>query len=691
MVQAAVPEIQEMTIGEAVNARTAALPGFHALGPPDLVHLTKVHARTNVQEAGTYHYVTGIDTSSASIAAYLNTLTYSYAPGEGQIWFGKHQNWKIQTGVYCCYNALSRVDLRVRVHIPGSVEAFVIDERGEKHKANEQIMLETYVCSVIRGILFADDEDYNITAYRRFNPIATREAEEKFVDAFSKLVTKGWQLGSQLEVQVPTLLSNNLITTFFKYLDMTGRYTEGVNLLEKLRSKEPDFAALLARVFLDMDEEVKAVQLLHDSIKIAPRDPNLLDVQSRFCMSKNRLDYALATAKRAVSSAPSEFGPWARLVKVYIEQRDFQSALLTLNSCPMFPYHNTDLHRMPVAHRVHLPFATEGVLPKIMDDLPGEKESLSVDPELARLPAASLRGTFAKAYELLVEISHDIGWDMLLKYRAKVFIMEEEYRTIKSDNAGKQKKNHSRADSDASRTAVNGFAASQPGSVADDGESQDETVASPEPDVVKPEQSVDAELVKGSEEHHGSSAISEPTDMSTPFKSKRLCERWLDNLFMVMYEDMRVYTLWRAESGHFKSQQLPYSKSLREWEILGALANRLKHTEEASEAFTEALNVRISSKSLKGLLDIYTEKGEPINILNTAVQLTSYEHRWYKEFSPSLIIAIKKLVQKEGSQKLRNMIHGSDYPASVIDLMDDYFELARQFRWLGYEDDDDAK
>ncbi|KAK9381438.1 Chs5p-Arf1p-binding proteins-domain-containing protein [Kockiozyma suomiensis] len=683
MVQTAVPEIQEIEIGEAVNARTQALSSFHSLGPPDLVHLTKVHARTGVKEAGTYHYVTGIDPSSASIAAYMNTLTY--APGEGQIWFGKVQHWNIQTGVYCCYNSLSRVDLRVRVHIPGSVEAFVIDERGEKHPVTEQLMLETYICSVIRAFLFADDDDYNITAYRRFNPIPNREAEEKFLEAASKMFSRGWQFGSELEVQVPTLISNNLTAAFFKYLDLTKSYDAGVNLLEKLREKDFDFSALLARCYLEMDEEVKAVQLLHEGVQESHRDPNLLDLQTKFCMTKGRLDFAVATAKRAVDSAPSEFAPWARLVKVYIEQQDFQSALLTLNSCPMFPYQNVDLHRMPVAQRVHLPIPAEGIIQEIVDDaVAGEGETTTVDPALARLPASSLRGTFAKAYDLLVEIVHETGWDMLLKYRSKVFIMEEEYRSLKTETSSLKKlNNHSRADSDASNVAVNGRESSAD---VDDEEGL--------PNIVKPESSVDAELVKGSEDgHHTTSAAASAKDdkSSTTFRSKRLCERWLDNLFMVMYEDMRVYTLWRAESAHYKAQQLAYKKSLREWEILGALAVRMRHTEEAAEAYNLALDIRFSAKALKGLMEIYVEKKEPINVLHAAIKLTSYDHRWFKEFSPLLIKAMQGLVQEEGSQKLRNMIQGSDYSASVAEMMDVYFDIAKQFHWPGYEEDDDGR
>ncbi|KAK9460158.1 Chs5p-Arf1p-binding proteins-domain-containing protein [Lipomyces oligophaga] len=703
MVAPAVPEIQEIEIGEAVSARTAALASFHSLGPPDLVHLTKVHARTGVKEASTYHYVTGIDPSSASVAAYLNTLTY--APGEGQIWFGKVQHWDIQSGVYCCYNSISRVDLRVRVHIPGSVEAFVIDERGEKHPLTDQLMLETYVCSVIRALIYADNDDYNITAYRRFNPISSPEEEERFLDAASKMFSRGWQFGSDVDVQVPTLLSNNLTTVFFKYLELTGRYTQGVNLLEKLRANEPDFDALLARAYLDMDEEVKAVDFLHQSIAASPRDPNLLEIQTRFCSTKGRLDFALATAKRAVDSAPSEFGPWARLVKVYIEMQDFKSALLTLNSCPMFPYQSVDLHRMPVAQRVHLPIAAEGVMQDIIDDaVAGEGEPTTVDPALARLPASSLRGTFSKAYDMLVEIVHEIGWDVLLKYRSEVFIMEEEYRNLKTETSSiKKVSNHNRADSNASRVAVNGrpsTVGTPEVAVGEEGENAGTTTVV-SADISKPESSIDAEIVKGSEDHHhGSSLLSAAdgeaatevvgTEPST-FRSKRLCERWLDNLFMVMYEDMRVYTLWRAEWQHYKAQNLAYRKSLREWEILGELALRMKHEPESSEAFGQALEIRFSARALRGLLQIYEKHNDFINMLHATIKLSSYNHRWYKEYSPMLILAMKKLVYEEGSQKLRNMIQGSDYSSSVVELMDEYFELARTFRWPGYEDDEDGK
>jgi Chs5-Arf1p-binding protein BUD7/BCH1 len=46
---------------------------------------------------------------------------------------------------------------------------------------------------------------------------------------------------------------------------------------------------------------------------------------------------------------------------------------------------------------------------------------------------------------------------------------------------------------------------------------------------------------------------------------------------MVLYEDLRVYTLWRAEWEHFQKQQLVFHKLNAEWEMLGDLAQRLCH------------------------------------------------------------------------------------------------------------------
>jgi hypothetical protein len=44
---------------------------------------------------------------------------------------------------------------------------------------------------------------------------------------------------------------------------------------------------------------------------------------------------------------------------------------------------------------------------------------------------------------------------------------------------------------------------------------------------------------------------------------------------MAYLQDLRVYTLWRAEWEHFMKQQLQFHKQNNEWEMLGELALRL--------------------------------------------------------------------------------------------------------------------
>jgi hypothetical protein len=53
--------------------------------------------------------------------------------------------------------------------------------------------------------------------------------------------------------------------------------------------------------------------------------------------------------------------------------------------------------------------------------------------------------------------------------------------------------------------------------------------------------------------------------------------RFVPLLYGVNEQDLRVYTLWRAEWEHFTKQQLKFHKQNNEWEMLGELALRLQH------------------------------------------------------------------------------------------------------------------
>ena len=156
------------------------------------------------------------------------------------------------------------------VKIPGGVKAYVIDPRGERYAPNYtypcapyvassrhedptlEMWQETYLSAILRAILYADDPNYALQGYRKLEPISTTEAELRFLQTAEALFTKGWQLGSEPEIQVATIVSNHLTSGVMKYFGDSFRYDQAANLFEKMVVREPEVASLLARSYVGM-------------------------------------------------------------------------------------------------------------------------------------------------------------------------------------------------------------------------------------------------------------------------------------------------------------------------------------------------------------------------------------------------------------------------------------------------------
>jgi hypothetical protein len=69
-------------------------------------------------------------------------------------------------------------------------------------------------------------------------------------EAFTRRI--GWQVGSDPEIQVATVVSNHLTAGIMKYFGDSGRYQQVANLYEKLVVKEPEVSSLLARSYIGM-------------------------------------------------------------------------------------------------------------------------------------------------------------------------------------------------------------------------------------------------------------------------------------------------------------------------------------------------------------------------------------------------------------------------------------------------------
>ena len=152
---------------------------------------------------------------------------------------------------------------------------------------------------------------------------------------------------------------------------------------------------------------------------------------------------------------------------------------------------------------------------------------------------------------------------------------------------------------------------------------------------------------------------------------------------MVLYEDLRIYTIWRTEIAQYRAQQMQYKKSAEEWEILGALASRLHHQVEAVEAYRQCLTIRFSPKALNGILAEYERERNTRDTVAAVIRLVTWQYRWYSEFSPELLHTIRTLIEDEGAVKIRSIIQATSLPQNVLDLTHHYAALCAAFRSSG--------
>lgn len=777
--QGSIPEVKEDVIGYALNERKQKISQFQDLGPPDLITLVKyvpsanstanakdktshLHGKTVTitesaaqivgsqnnknnsttdespitdlhsinqlkGEIGTFFYSLGADTSDpTSIAIYLKTIadTISEQP---QAWFGKNKAFHVARISFSTFNTFRKCDVNVVVHIPGTLQTYILDINGEQvqltpgSELHELIWAETFFSGVVRSLMLMKDnaeesEVQNLVETLIIDPLKSGQIDSisnTFINLFPKVYEKGALLGAPCQVTNVTRTNNYLVETLIEVVRLTKNVDKCREMLEKLSMKFPEVVVILARVLMTNDLEIDAIQLINKTLEAPSMDLNnpfkldytadLLCIQSEFLLEMKQ-DYELAkdVAKNACNFSPSEFKPWYLLAKSYIKLNDIENALLTLNACPMAPLKEkyTLKRVVPIQSdaNLHLPLPVDVVLEEVSALNPQDiqKEHRLADPALVNLAAANLKSTFQLAYKLLTEIVQITGWEALLKYRSNIFVMEEEYQGSSDNNSNSN-------ENDKESTTTPAVTNPEESNIAEATNNTEKTDSLPE--AFSNEGSENGQTATNGDEiskHvtigeniviNGDENIAEKRHQN--LRSKRLCERWLDNLFMLLYEDLKTYTLWQTEQLYFEAQNTKYNKLTVEWELFGLCARRLGHYPEAARAFQQGLSQRFSSDSARKLLEYYMEEIKRVkqDSMNPSLELTSsqivsklddldkriidlcvkiccWNHRWYIEFSTKLIDSLALVVQDMGLTKVSNEI-SSRYPESVHTLMND--------------------
>ena len=632
-------------------------------------------------EVGTFLYCVGADTSDpTSIAVFLKNLADAIAE-QPQVWFGKRKAYRVARIRYAAWNAFRKCDIEVVVHMPGAVQSYILDTRGEvlpvPAEERDLVWAETFVCGVVRALTVLadnreDGEVNNVVETRILNPLMAGDlgdVAERFIGVFPLVYANGAILGAPCDVASPTRSNNYLCETLLHVARLTRNFEHARSMLEQLRNDFPEVVVVLARLLLQADLEIDAIALIHDDLVATSRRRStctyrseLLCVQAQFLLDRKH-DAAAAQrlAQAAVDCAPSEFRPWHLLVKSYIELGDIENALLTLNGCPVAPHRDAYVFKRIVgvsqdSANLHLPLPMDVVLDEVTAlnsrDIINEHKSIS--PALMNLPAAAIKANARTRYHLLTAIARKTGWEALLKYRSKLFVMEEEYQVATTPPAEPIQKSTTN------------------GTTKESISEEDTASASPVKDGIR---------------------------------AKRLCERWLDSLFMVLYEDLKAYTLWQAEQLHFEAQNTQYSKSTTEWELLGSCALRLGHYDQATFAFETGLRLRFSAESCRKLLQIYLHERDRIKnatdlsssqvmaavleydnkLIDLCVKIACWNHRWYSEFSVLLLDTLGVVLHDMGITKLSNEI-ASRFPETVVQLAQkNILDFYSKCTHLGYD------
>jgi len=445
------PELMELTIGESMKARTNNIDKIFELGPPDLCYILKNNNKINANESS-YHFVLGINaSSSASLATYINKLVNSVET-KGNSWLPL-SSWKISNGIYCCYNVFSKVDIRVEVQIPGSVNSFMIDSEKKRCPiSREDLWIETYVSSILRAILY--DEDYikngsdnfdMLSGIKRVNVFENEEDENEFLRAARIIYDTGkYNLGHNDEAANPTICNNYLTEAIIKYFTSVKKYDKIIEFFQDIyKNINPEIGSVIAKLYFDSNRGIEGIVTLHKTIQGGAQSYELYIAQANFLREKKRFKEALAVANKAIILSIKEFYPWELLANLYIDLGEYEKALQALNSCPMFNNKKKDLSgknfssplKKRIPHNENIPTISHSELHALNvlysieeSDEKIEEKYKDVHPDFIKLPGNRLRGTFRRAYNILIRILNNVGWDNLLQYRSKVFIMEEEYK-----------------------------------------------------------------------------------------------------------------------------------------------------------------------------------------------------------------------------------------------------------------------
>eukprot|EP00834_Sanchytrium_tribonematis_P004549 NODE_230_length_12188_cov_0.969890.p3 type:complete len:477 gc:universal NODE_230_length_12188_cov_0.969890:3895-2465(-) len=424
----------EGRIGESLLVRSQFISSFKQLGPPDHMHIINSDKdvmagdKTDGYKQSCFLHLVGLDNSSvssmaATIARILNSQNI-------KAWF---EDQSVIKGTLSTFNPFSAVDVRVQVSLPGGVHSYGVNQQGHEVKIEEFSELfwhELYVVSVLRSYTLDVPVSSTLGPLFRENVFPDERSIIKFLKSAHYVYSE-----SSTTFAVNSEDGNFLLFYIKKILNDLGRNDLMLDWIEGSKYGLPKLyydrfiKVAYLQGLINTQQEQLAFNELAEIFDYGNNHEDLSSVlhfEFHYLKAKSDFKSLQIVSKMLIKISPQNAKVWLDYATILIKLREFGSALIVLNSCPMI--HFDDEPKIEF-YRTLKPSARYCPIRENIDLL----EELTLIPDgtdskyLKKQRQYQSMPKFLKlAYGILVNVVEELSWDGFLELRNLVFVMEQQ-------------------------------------------------------------------------------------------------------------------------------------------------------------------------------------------------------------------------------------------------------------------------
>lgn len=720
-----VPWLREGQFGQALGIRAKAHdaigPDASVNGPPDLVHWGRYFGLrssqylnndfTDEQEhkdddgyVGCYHYSNGLVLRNhQALERHVCHIIGLESQADGYHWkkditenTGNYKKEMIVT--YCTYNIFNKSDLRAKliIHTTSSLRKVavtidssytIIPNSGDKRRTQSYNAKtidklppaywdELAASSIVRLFWQGD-----LPSSQLVGTVSHAEATDHIDVSINLLVQflgRGHltesrtsyglvsSSGSQDKNNKISLYRNSLIDALVRLaeLDISGAHTE--RTIDTIASRYVDgsFDVVVLRLLKTRADELRYLQIIHQHLV---RDVHLtqgaliLLEQVKFLILKKQYDLALVVAEKSVHILPLDYDCWYYLALGFILSNNFKKALQTINILPVILSAKRKSN-IDVVQGIQDVFVSTFINRSNLRD-----EVISEKTFAAYFPHPDVGGSIDRLWHQLFVFNPHLRRPIVGNQFYQSPLMAASPRELSSVD-------HNLIRIGGPASLKYAYSAQSAGAPSASILEFDRTSTWGRTyDLVSLLIAVYGwdNVVKLKEQLFRPHAPAKDFEVDASLTGRSACEPWLDQMFLLIYEDLRVLMLKKAELEH----------SALEWEMLGLLGYSVKYNlkESISGVITSVMGVLADGGfdyfGLVKLLEIYDEFVLS-DTSNVDVITDSYSGRL---FSNKLILVSFSEVFDEFQQSLEHDFLALDF--IVLTLMR---LISWYVRWYNY-------